>query len=330
MKDKTMRKLPMLGMAAGAAALVSVAAARGGFKRDMEEIAASLQTGSDIAQTDSGPIEYARKGEGQPVLIIHGAGGGFDQGLFLGRELFGEEADLIAPSRFGYLRTPVPADGSPAAQADAHAALLDTLGIRKAVVVGVSAGAPSALEMALRHKDRLSALILLVPRLYAPSGPVGVEASAPSQAVLRLVMQGADFGFWVAMKLARRSLVRFLGVPPELEAKAARPQRERITNIIKSILPLSARLPGLQNDGAAKIGPSPLGEVEAPALIVTAEDDLFGTLPGARYTAERIAGAELIVLPDGGHLMLGRATEVGEALRAFLARLPAASFRAAA
>ncbi len=56
-------------------------------------------------------------------------------------------------SRFGYLRTPMPADASAAAQTDAHMCLLDALGIRQAAIMGGSAGAPSALQMAIRHPD---------------------------------------------------------------------------------------------------------------------------------------------------------------------------------
>ena len=46
-----------------------------------------------------------------------------------------------------------------AAQADAHVCLLDALGIRRAAVMGGSAGAPSALQMAIRHPDRVSAML---------------------------------------------------------------------------------------------------------------------------------------------------------------------------
>ena len=58
----------------------------------------------------------------------------------------------------------------------------------------------------------------------------------------------------------------------------------------------------------------------APTLIVSAEDDLFRTLPGVRFTAAGISGAELRVLPDGGHLMVGRGEEVREAVADFLRR----------
>jgi 2-hydroxy-6-oxonona-2,4-dienedioate hydrolase len=109
----------------------------------------AAQRGSLLADTYVGPIEYAERGAGIPLLSIHGAGGGFDQGLTNATEFAGENFRVIAPSRFGYLRTPVPQDASPAAQADAHAALLSNLNVPKAIVIGVSAGARSAIELAL-------------------------------------------------------------------------------------------------------------------------------------------------------------------------------------
>ena len=168
------------------------------YRREMREVRAKLERGGTIAETAAGPIEYAEEGEGDPMLVIHGAGGGYDQGLLIGRDI-AEKYRIIAPSRFGYLRTPVPQDSSPTAQADAHAALLDHLGIDKALVAGASAGAPSAIELALRHRDRVSALILLVPRTYDPTQSVGADKSLQSQAVLRLIESSADSGAHLSM-----------------------------------------------------------------------------------------------------------------------------------
>ena len=88
-----------------------------------------MLAGGSIVETVLGKIEYADVGDGMPLLSIHGAGGGYDQGLLIAEALFGDGFRVIAPSRFGYLRTPVPRDASPAAQADADAALLDVLGL---------------------------------------------------------------------------------------------------------------------------------------------------------------------------------------------------------
>lgn len=308
------RTAAALGMAGGAAAYLN-------FRRELKEACARLEAGSAIERTNAGPVEFGRAGHGEPVLMIHGAGGGYDQGLFVGQGIFGCEHDIIAPSRFGYLRTPLPADFSPAAQADAHAALLDELNITRCVVAGVSAGAPSAIEMALRHPQRVSALILVVPRTYDPNNVVGVQTSTSNLAVLKLIEGGADFAYWLAQRFARSALVRFLGVPPEVEAKASPADRERVDAIIRGILPLSKRVAGIRADSATELSEWPLEDIRVPTLIISAEDDLFRTLPGSRYTAGRIKGAELKVLQNGGHLMVGRSEEVEAAVADFLAGL---------
>jgi pimeloyl-ACP methyl ester carboxylesterase len=150
------------------------------YRTEFRRAHESANRGSLIANTAAGPIEYARKGSGIPLLSIHGAGGGYDQGLSNASGLVGEGFQVIAPSRFGYLRTPVPRDTSPAAQADAHEALFAKLNVSKAIVLGVSAGARSALELALRHSGRAAALILLVPGTYSATKPVSIEGSRGS------------------------------------------------------------------------------------------------------------------------------------------------------
>ena len=306
-------------------ALVSIiglggAATYARFRREMAKAASALEACGTIVETCAGPIEYAREGEGEPVLVIHGAGGGCDQGLSIGQDTVGFGYDLVAPSRFGYLRTPLRHDLSPAAQADAHAALLDSLDIDRVIVLAASAGAPSAIELALRHPGRVCSLVLLVPRAYDPDEIVGVDKAASSQAVLKVIEASADFAFWLAVKVARPAVVRFLGVPPEVEARAAPEERERITALMRSLLPLSRRIAGIKAEDAFQLEEWPLHEIRCPTLIVSAEDDLFRTLPGARFTAERIPGAELRVLPDGGHLMVGHGEEVRRTVADFLSR----------
>jgi len=86
-------------------------------------------------------------GSGPPVLVIHGAGGGYDQGLLLGETLLGQSYRLIAPSRFVYLDSPVPADHPLSAQPNAYACLLDVLALQAVPVVAISAGGLSGLQL---------------------------------------------------------------------------------------------------------------------------------------------------------------------------------------
>ncbi len=217
-----------------------------------------------------------------PLLAVHGSGGGHDQGIAFAARLASRGIRVIAMSRFGYLRTPMPADASASAQADAHVCLLDALGLSRAAVMGGSAGAPSALQMAIRHPHRVSALILLVPLAYkppsqadsAPPMPAWVEA-----AMMRLI--GSDFLFWVAIHVARDEVIGLvLATPPELLTTASTQERARVNAMLDRILPVSARAAGLRSDSTVgkHLTPAPL-EWDSPASADTEvryDDDLGG------------------------------------------------------
>src|SRR5215212_8871576 len=101
------------------------------YGRDLRATRDRLAAGSQIVETRHGPIEYTTWGAGPAVLVVHGAGGGYDQGVSIARAFGGDGFRWISPSRFGYLRTPLPDDASTAAQADAFAELLHALNIER-------------------------------------------------------------------------------------------------------------------------------------------------------------------------------------------------------
>jgi pimeloyl-ACP methyl ester carboxylesterase len=283
------------------------------IRRERKRVA----TGSRILQTSCGPIEYAEAGAGPPILVIHGAGGGFDQGLDVAQNLVKHGFRVIAVSRFGYLRTPLPRDASAAAQADAHVGLLDALHIPRCAVLGVSAGGPSAMQLALRHPERVASLILMVPAAYAPR-PSSREGDAPKRmpALAKLLMDAAirsDFLFWLALRLAPRPMTRaILGTPPVLLANAGRVERARVATALRHVLPVSPRRRGLIND-AAVVTTLPRYELEriaAPTLVFSARDDLYQTYAGSRYSAEHMPRARFIGYPTGGHMLVGHDHEV--------------------
>ena len=310
----------LLGLAALSGAAIAAYATRRMFRHDMADIEAELDKGGSLVELDYGVVEYGREGGGEPVFVIHGAGGGYDQGLFVGRELFGSGYDVTAPSRFGYLRSGVPEDPQPHIQADAFAALFDHLKLPSAIVLGISAGAPSAIELALRHPERVRALILVVPRAWAPGVEVSAERIEANKPIFRMVMKGQDFAWWSASKFARRRLLRFLGVPGAVYDAADPLERDRLNWIARNVLPLSRRVRGIIADSAARIEAWPLERIAAPTLVVSAKDDLFNTLPAARWTADHIPGSELMVLESGGHLLCGQGEEVRGRIADFLRR----------
>jgi 2-hydroxy-6-oxonona-2,4-dienedioate hydrolase len=114
---------------------------------------------------DGGAYRDRRLLEGVPISLelIHGTGGGFDQGLRFAHGLSEAGFQVIARSRFGYLRSAFPEDASPVHQAAVLVELLDHLGLDQVAVAGGSAGALTAAEFALRHADRCSHLVRIVP-----------------------------------------------------------------------------------------------------------------------------------------------------------------------
>lgn len=298
------------------------------FAADMRKAYAAITGRSAIVETAAGPIEYAEAGTGPDLLTIHGAGGGFDQGLDNAASMLGTGFHLVSPSRFGYLATPAPQDVSPAAQADAHAALLDALDIERAVILGVSAGTRSALELALRHPDRVSALVLVVPATYAADMvPLETQREADFPFVLWLVNAGADFAWWALEHVSPDTLIRFIGVPPELVHDASPAEQEAVMTMVRSIEPLSARFAGINIDSNPDLTERPLESLAVPTLLITARDDLFNTWPSAEYAAAHIPGARLIVYERGGHLLVGHGEAVRKEIADFLAEAGVAAGR---
>jgi pimeloyl-ACP methyl ester carboxylesterase len=292
------------------------------YRSALRRARARIAAGSRIAQTASGPIEYAVAGEGPPVLFVHGAGGGFDQGLAFGSDLVTAGFRVIAMSRFGYLRTPLPADASAAAQADAHARLLDALEVPRAAIIGGSAGAPSALQFALRHPERTTSLVLAVPAAYAPrpGGDPGLMVPVHTEPLFATALR-SDFLFWAATHLARDVvLAGILGTPPEVVRGASAEERQRVERILEDILPVSARRLGLLNDAAvtSHLERYDLENISAPTLAFSVEDDLYGTYECARYTAEHIPNARFVGYKSGGHVWIGHQREAFAEIVAFL------------
>ncbi len=293
----------------------------GGYPADLQAAQARL-AGSELVQTPCGLIEYRAVGEGAAVLVAHGAGGGFDQSLDFAGPLALRGLKIIGVSRFGYLRSPLPEEASAEQQADTYVCLMDALGLERASIIGASAGAPSALQFALRHPERAEKLALLVPALYTPKDPGAPVLDIPPgvPTVVGTLLQ-SDLLYWTLSKVAPRLLIgTILGTPPEQFDQAEHAEQARVRTMISHILPVSARRNGLMND-ARVITNMPRYELErvnTPTLALSVADDRYGTYAAAKYTADHIAGARFVGYPAGGHIWIGHHAEALTAIGDFL------------
>lgn len=263
-----------------------------------------------LTQTPLGAIEHIDRGQGRAILALHGGMGGCDQSWLLARALF---ADLfgfrvVAVSRPGYLGTSLAVGAAPEQQADLYAALLDALKIERAIVAAVSAGGPSALQFALRHRDRCAALILV----STATGRLDVRPDIKS----RMRMMGVLARIPGVPALLRRKVLRD---PQAATARAIRdlPTRMRtladpeagglLLSLQTGVLTrLSARLPGTANDTARleKAGDFPFAEIAVPTLVIHGASDTVVPVAHGRAAASRIPGAELFEIANGEHVAL--------------------------
>jgi len=305
---------------AGAAALLIAVLIFLRFRRDIREDYRRLEAGQQrVVETDCGPIQFASRGTGQPVVVVHGIFGGYDQGLMTAEGQFGEGFHLLVPSRFGYLGSPLPPEASPEKQADALACLLDARGIEQAAVLGTSAGGTAAVQFAIRHPDRCSGLILVSSN--APGESVGLPPESAAKIMFR-----SDFLFWVLTRGFPRTMYSIMGVPGDFELTPA--QREEMDRVMQTVMPVKPRAEGalfdmyVSNPAINEVDP---GSITVPTLVIHAQDDPLADFENARAMVEAIPDARLVDFERGGHPLLGHGEEIRSEITAFLGRTQAAA-----
>lgn len=289
------------GLAAGAVAV--------SYRREKRRALRALRAGSQMAPVPGGEIEYAARGQGPAVLIMHGGGGGYEQGLWLADLLALGDCRVIAPSRPGHRRTPLATGRSVAAQARAARDLLDQLGVASAVVVGLSAGGPSALRFAIDHADRCRGLVLL-----SAQGPaLSVFQLARYWLWLLSLLLSSDVLLWVMLKLGLTAL----GLRMQGHAR----HDGDVGPLLRSMFPISDLRAGTLNDLENALAQTPL-EIEAiriPTLLLHGTRDASVPYAVATDTARRVPGARLVTIPGGTHfMMVSHQAAVGAAVRYFM------------
>jgi pimeloyl-ACP methyl ester carboxylesterase len=280
------------------------------YRRDLNAARARLATvDRHVISTRWGAVEYAELGSGDPVLVVHGIFDNCVGAVLSVRDLCGRR--LIAPSRFVYLGSNMPLDATPAHQADAFVALLDALGIDRIDVIGVSAGATSALQLALRHPERVKHLAVLVGNL--PGSPTAVVQPSSTKLFNR------QLPLWVLRTFAPSMMARLVAGLPKGFAMS-REDARFVSEFIDSLFPVSPE--GVDFDAFvsnADVNDYTLEAINVPTLIVHTKDDQMASHDASKHAAERIPGARFVSLESGGHLMLGQTKNIRDELADFFA-----------
>jgi len=233
-----------------------------------------------------------------PVLALHGQPGS-------GRDFeavawaLGGACPILAPDRPGWGgRVGEPAGGF-ATGADDALAVLDREGVERAVVLGFSWGGGVAVELALRHPERVSGLVLAAS--IGPGEPTAADRLLAVPVAGRAICAGGLA--LTRMVLGRRATHRLVGrrmkgLEPE---QCRRFATECLTPAVLGSFMTEQR--ALVTDWPEIVGR--LGELRVPTVVVTGDRDRLIAPGSARRLAAAIPGAELRVVPGAGHYLPG-------------------------
>lgn len=299
------------------------------FDRWAKHTTEKLNSESSVILTASGPIEYVKKGSGPVVLCLHGGFGGYDQAILIGENIKKHGFTVLAPSRPGYLRTPLSVGQTPEQQADAMINLINALGIDKVGVVGFSSGCPVAFQMALRYPNKVWGLALECLGAQADQGPIYELLIDLAQ-----IDPLADFSSWLLYLATRsdfRGTAEFIltldnNMPEAQQYERSHyvlkhsSQTEFLKKLIHSSIPLSSRKNGLNNDISNLnpwLTPSYIGLyslVKTPTMIIESINDSNGNYQEAIFVSQQM-NAELVSVANTGHFIwIGNRTKKWQTL----------------
>lgn len=240
-------------------------------------------------QTNGINLYYEERGSGEPLLLIMGitADGSVWEPHVSAWE---KHYRCLLPDNRGVGKSGKPSGEYTTAQmADDHAGLLAQLGLGKVRVVGVSMGGAIALQLALRHPDKVSSMVLMCPWARCDAMAKGIfEHMVDCKA--RFTPE--EFSLYI-------QLLIFSKTSWDNEEKRVELEEGR-----KQDPPFPQPLHGLAGQAAACINHNvydQLDSIKAPTLVIGGEADIFTPPWMGKEIADAIPNAELYLYEKLGH-----------------------------
>ena len=257
-----------------------------------------------VAEVNGTSLFYELAGEGEPLVLLNGIMMTTQSWVLQKRALI-DRFQLVMHDFRGQMRSAKP-PGPYTLQmhVDDLAALLDHLGIERALFAGTSYGGEIAMMFAAQHPHRVAKLAVI-----ACVSEVGPELTAKIDSWARAARDASPEEFYdttvpynyspefraTQPEMLEQGRKRIAGLPPEFFRAFA--------DLVEAFRHLDVT--------------DDLPKITAPTLVVAAEGDALKPLPYSRLIAERIPNAELRVIGGGHAAVIENAEAVNAALLAF-------------
>lgn len=234
--------------------------------------------------TSSAGLFYEVSGAGDAVVLIHA--------FSVDRRMWAPQIALLE-GRFRVVRYDLRGHGksdgpsAPYAPHDDLRSVLDTLGISRATLIGLSAGSTIAIDFAIAYPDRVARLVLASPGLsgHVPSTPL-----TWTQPVFEAAGAGDAEG---AARLWAETPI--MALRNDLS----------VASTVRDLVMSNVRIWTYKANPARQLAPPAIGrlsEIKCPTLVILGESDLPHIKEIAALLDKAIAGAALATLPGTGHM----------------------------
>ena len=246
-------------------------------------------------------LYFEEHGSGDPLLLIMGLAADSIAWTFQLPEFSKHYRTIVFDNR-GVGRSSKPAGPYSIPQmADDAAALLDTTDISRAHVVGVSMGGMIAQELALRHPGRVRSLVLGCT--YAKPDP-GVQRQFDSSLTAFGGSRGANGE--LQLDLSKLDPMMFFQqlLPTVFNPPFIMNELPKLMEVFAGSLQYGFSLDAILAQAIATQGHDTLdrlGQIKAPTLVITGDNDLLIPCGNSDTLAARIPGAKLVKIPGGSH-----------------------------
>jgi len=264
---------------------------------------------TQVIKTIKGTIEYSLAGTGIPILFVHGGHSSCNETLFH-KGFDTKRFCLITPSRPGYGKTPLSNIFSPKDTAELFITLLDELKLKTVIVVGISAGGLTAIELTSNFPDRVKKLILI----SAVTKRWMTEKDNTYQKAKKLFSPTFEKYSWGLFQLFYSLFPRLMANTMFKELSSIQPTN--ITNDevaeLHTMIKLQRSKKGFVNDLDQDIEQNIIREIICPTIILHSLNDNSVNIEQANYAHTQIKKSILKVYNNKwGHLLwLGQESSI--------------------